>query len=143
MTRMIAMAANPEYTYFSKMQRELKGPGASLEFSCIFALSGWLPTLVQTAGALSDLDGMEKAGFTVNLTALRTSLGIMSPAVASEDSLATSLARLATGIGAERADSMVWHTSFYPGWLAGIFNEEVSVGTMEELKFCTGAWRAA
>jgi hypothetical protein len=82
MTRMIAMAANPEYTYFSKMQRELKGPGASLEFSCTWALWGWLPTLVQTAGALCDLEGMERAGFTVNFTALHTSLGIMSPAVA-------------------------------------------------------------
>jgi hypothetical protein len=143
MTRMIAMAANPEYTYFSKMQRELKGPGASLEFSCTWALWGWLPTLVQTAGALCDLEGMERAGFTVNFTALHTSLGIMSPAVAWQDSLATSLARLVTGIVAERAGSMVWHTSFYPGRLAGIFNEEASVGIMEELKVCTGAWRAA
>ena len=143
MTRMIAMAANPGYTYFSKMQRELKGPGASLEFSCTWALWGWMPTLVQTAGALGDLEGMERAGFTVNLTALHTSLGIRSPAVAWEDSLATSLARLVTGIVAERAGSMVWHSSFYPGRLAGIFNEEASAGIMEELKVCTGAWRAA
>ena len=70
MTRMTAMAANPGYFYFSKMQRELKGPGASLEFSCTWALWGWMPTLVQTAGALGGLEGMERAGFTVNFITL-------------------------------------------------------------------------
>jgi len=143
MTRLIALASQPEYTAFTQLQKTLKGPEASIAQYSSWAHWGWLDVCRETSAALQQLDLMERAGFTVSFTSAHNRLSLKSADVALEDSLASSLGKLVFNIISERSGSMIWHTSFYPGRMAGIFKEESADDIVAELRQCTVACRAA
>ncbi len=117
--RSLAHGSRRIYTYFSKVQRELKGPEACAAFSQEWASWGWLAPLKETLQQREDLIELSRCGVTtVFPSAYVKSMTTSSPEVVYQDSLARTFGLFTEAIVEEISGHMLWWSAYYPGKFA-------------------------
>ncbi|CAE8636574.1 unnamed protein product [Polarella glacialis] len=102
----------------------------------------WMAELRDTIAVLSDLRGLARAGMADSFPQKKVGgLNLASDSVVNDDSLAAIAWKLVVCLLRERASSMDWHTTSYPGSWAGMLSETQSLADASLAKFKTD-WQA-
>jgi hypothetical protein len=123
--RLIAHGSRAIYTYFSRVERELKGPQACAAFSQEWASWGWLAPLKQTLKKREDTQELRRCGFVVTFPSSTVNgLTRNSPQVVYQDSLAKTFCCFTFGIASEISGHMLWWSAYYPGKFALLLSSD-------------------
>ena len=144
--RLLALGSRAIYTYFSKVQRELKGPAACAAFSLEWASWKWLQPLKETLQKREDVEQLRRSGFIVSFPrAVTKGVTSKSAVVVQQDSLAHTLGVFTMNIVCEISGHMTWWTSQYPGKFALMASTDIGIVKQAMDDFyddCNAYWKA-
>lgn len=144
--RLLAHGSRCIYTYFSRVQRDLKGPKSCAAFSQEWASWGWLEPLKQTLMQREAATELRRGGFTVVFpSSYIRSLCVESPEVVYQDSLAKTFGSFTMAIVSEISGHMLWWSAYYPGMFALMQSSDHRVVKLAMSQFhddCKAYWAA-
>ena len=121
--RMICLATHAECAEDRHYRSHVKGAADTQRYWADLALGSWLNPLKEAVRTMRDPVALARCGF---VTSPDSAAGLTedSPKVYVQDALAQQYVSLVVGVVRQRAASNEWHSSCFPGQLAGLLHED-------------------
>ena len=140
--RILFLGTRDEWSAYNEQRRTMKGPESTMAWYAAQSNFAWLETSKSMLQRRSEVVELWRAGFQVSFG--NTDMAGSGPGrTAYEDSLARTLGTLMMRVLRHRCGSMMWHSSYYPGKLAGLLDPSTAERTMRDFKVDVRAWHAA
>ena len=121
--RMLCLATLAECHADHHYRKHVLSKEQTVDFWADYATGSWLSQLREAVKTTQDLVALERCGF-ITSPAAATNLDLESAEVAIQDALAQQYLSLLGSVLRHRGSSLEWHTSCFPGVLAGLLHKD-------------------